>query len=52
MQLSAVPIDDFDRQGYLFFPGAFSPAERELLKQAARDDDILLELAAGDLLTA
>ena len=52
MQLSAAQIGEFDRQDYLFFPGAFSPRESELLKQAPRDDDTLPELAAGDLQTA
>ena len=37
MRLSKAQIDDFDRQGYLFFPGAFSRAESDLLKQAARE---------------
>ena len=36
MQLSQSQIEEFDQQGYLFFPGAFSRAEAGVLRQAAR----------------
>ena len=37
MQLDAQQIDQFEQSGYLFFPGAFSSAETDVLKQAARE---------------
>ncbi len=37
MRLSKAQTDEFERQGYLFFPGAFSRGESDLLKQAARE---------------
>ena len=35
MQLSQAELEQFDKEGYLFFPGKFSPEEAQVLKQAA-----------------
>ncbi|MBT6116735.1 MAG: proline hydroxylase, partial [Rhodospirillaceae bacterium] len=37
MQLSDGQLGQFDQEGYLFFPGRFTPAEAQVLKQAADD---------------
>ena len=35
MRLSNEELNEFDEEGYLFFPGKFSPQEAALLKQEA-----------------
>lgn len=37
MQLSAQQLAQFNEQGYLFFPGQFTPAEAALMHTAAKD---------------
>ena len=48
MKLSADQIAAFDRDGYLFFPSLFSPAEIQVLLDAVPADAsaILLRLAS------
>ena len=37
MRLSTAQLEQFDRDGYLFFPGLFSPEETRLLTDEVPD---------------
>ena len=37
MKLDSQQIEQFEQQGYLFFPGSFSPTEVDVLRNAARE---------------